>query len=177
VPSRVRHSKPSRSIWSNPGISSTQKRTPALVKQLPQIITPWGHLGTSGIIWKHLEISGPSGTIWSRNHILRIRILQMDKEQKCNFAWNILLFSILEASGAIWSHLWQCGTTRAIWNSPGSTLKRPPAPVKQFPWMITPCGHLGTSGIIWSHLNCPFVNQLSAPRKYALLDACPRQLK
>ena len=58
--------KPSR-LQSSPG--STLERPPALVKQLPRIMIACGHLGTSGIIWSHLEISGPSGASWSRHNI------------------------------------------------------------------------------------------------------------
>ena len=42
--------------------------------------------------------------------------------------------------------------SKTIWNNLGSTLKRPPAPVKHLPQIIIPCSHLGAYRIIWNHL-------------------------
>ena len=96
------HLEPSRAIWGSPG--NTLKRLPALVKQLPQVLTPCGHLGASGTIWSHPEISGTSGAIYSRNHMLRIRDFPQDEQQKCNFDDEILLS---KHYGTIWCHLEQ----------------------------------------------------------------------
>ena len=125
------HQEPSRVSWSSPG--STLKRPPALVKHLPQIITPCGHLGhleSCGAIWR----SGPSGAIWSRHHILRIRN---------TLGRTYCLPNVLEACGAIWSHLWQSG---AIWGNavPSGVIQCHPGHLDS----LGRLGHLGPSGAI-----------------------------
>ena len=111
-----RHPKPSK-LWNNSG--STLKRPPALVKQLPRIITSCGHLVTSRIIWSHLEISGPSGVIWSLHQFFANPRPHCIKN-KSKFGKTPLPFTNSEGSGVIWKHPWLSGTTWATAGSSGA---------------------------------------------------------
>ena len=78
-----------------------------------------GHLGSYGAIWK---ISGTSGAIWRRRHILRIR---WTKNRNAMLKTPYCFPVILESSNVIWNHFRQ---SAAIW------------------------GNAGPSGAIWCHL-------------------------